>query len=60
MRIETGDFATNGIELRADIAGSGMPVLLCHGFPESRHSWRHQVPALAEAGYRVIAPDGGC
>ncbi|MFM0161916.1 alpha/beta fold hydrolase [Paraburkholderia sediminicola] len=57
MRIETGDFATNGIELRADIAGSGMPVLLCHGFPESRHSWRHQVPALAEAGYRVIAPD---
>jgi pimeloyl-ACP methyl ester carboxylesterase len=57
MQIETGDFAVNGIELRVDIAGSGMPVLLCHGFPESRHSWRRQVLALAEAGYRVIAPD---
>jgi len=30
---------------------------LLHGFPESAHTWRHQIPALAEAGYRVIAPD---
>ncbi len=35
----------------------GPPVLLLHGFPELAHSWRHQLPALAEHGYRVIAPD---
>jgi pimeloyl-ACP methyl ester carboxylesterase len=32
-------------------------VLLCHGFPESWHSWRHQLTALAAAGYRAVAPD---
>lgn len=37
--------------------GTGPPVLLLHGFPDSRFLWRHQVPALSEAGYRVIAPD---
>ena len=37
--------------------GSGPPVLLLHGFPDSRHLWRHQVPALAGAGFRVVAPD---
>lgn len=37
--------------------GSGPPVLLLHGFPDSRFLWRHQIPALSEAGYRVIAPD---
>ena len=36
---------------------TGPPVLLLHGFPDSRVLWRHQVDALAEAGYRVIAPD---
>jgi pimeloyl-ACP methyl ester carboxylesterase len=34
-----------------------MPVVLCHGFPELAFSWRHQLPALAEAGFRAIAPD---
>ena len=38
-------------------AGEGPLVLLCHGFPETGHAWRHQVEALARAGYRVIAPD---
>jgi pimeloyl-ACP methyl ester carboxylesterase len=38
-------------------AGAGPPVLLLHGFPDSRFLWRHQVPVLVEAGYRVIAPD---
>jgi pimeloyl-ACP methyl ester carboxylesterase len=38
-------------------AGEGPLVLLCHGFPECWYSWRHQLPALAEAGYRVVAPD---
>lgn len=37
--------------------GSGAPVILVHGFPELAYSWRHQLPALADAGYRAIAPD---
>lgn len=37
--------------------GTGEPVLMLHGFPDSARLWRHQVPALVEAGYRVIAPD---
>jgi pimeloyl-ACP methyl ester carboxylesterase len=47
----------NGIELSVTEEGSGPPLLLCHGFPELAHSWRHQIPVLAAAGYRVIAPD---
>ena len=43
--------------MRGDTVGSGFPVLLCHGFPESRHCWRNQVPKLAQAGFSVIAPD---
>ena len=35
----------------------GPPVILCHGFPELGYSWRHQIPALAEAGYHVVVPD---
>lgn len=37
--------------------GSGTPVILLHGFPELAYSWRHQLPALANAGFRAIAPD---
>eukprot|EP01018_Ginkgo_biloba_P009520 Gb_01803 [translate_table: standard] len=37
--------------------GEGPLVLLLHGFPEIWYSWRHQIPALAEAGYHVVAPD---
>lgn len=37
--------------------GEGPVVLMLHRFPDSRHLWRHQVPALADAGFRVIAPD---
>ena len=37
-------------------AGEGPAVLLCHGFPESWYSWRHQLVALANAGFRAIAP----
>ncbi|MBI1815828.1 MAG: alpha/beta hydrolase [Deltaproteobacteria bacterium] len=48
---------TNGIRMHAVDAGSGFPVLLCHGFPELWYSWRHQIGALAAAGYRAIAPD---
>ena len=37
--------------------GVGEPVLLLHGFPDSARLWRHQIPALVAAGFRVIAPD---
>lgn len=47
----------NGIDMHLMEAGSGPLVLLCHGFPELAHSWRHQIPALADAGYHVVAPD---
>ncbi|MBV7379403.1 alpha/beta fold hydrolase [Maritimibacter dapengensis] len=49
--------ATNGIALNVALAGDGPLVILVHGFPESWYSWRHQIPALAKAGYRVAAPD---
>jgi pimeloyl-ACP methyl ester carboxylesterase len=49
--------ATNGVELRVTEAGDGPLVVLAHGFPELAYSWRHQVPALAAAGYHVVAPD---
>ena len=48
---------TNGIRLRVALAGDGPLVVLIHGFPESWYSWRHQIPALVNAGYRVAAPD---
>jgi pimeloyl-ACP methyl ester carboxylesterase len=48
---------TNGIRMHYVEAGSGPLVILCHGFPESWYSWRHQIAALAEAGFRVVAPD---
>ncbi len=50
---------TNGIRMAVFEAGPhhGIPLVLCHGWPELAYSWRHQLPALAEAGYRVIAPD---
>jgi pimeloyl-ACP methyl ester carboxylesterase len=47
----------NGIRLRVALSGAGPLVVLVHGFPESWYSWRHQIPALAAAGYRVAAPD---
>ncbi|MFI5309378.1 MAG: alpha/beta fold hydrolase [Polyangiales bacterium] len=48
---------TNGIRLHLVEQGEGPLVLLLHGFPESWYSWRHQLAALAEAGYRAVAPD---
>jgi len=39
------------------VTGQGRPVVLLHGFPDSGRLWRHQVTALAEAGFRVIVPD---
>ena len=48
---------TNGIKLHIAEQGEGPLVVLLHGFPESWYSWRHQLPALAEAGYHAVAPD---
>lgn len=49
--------AVNGLQMHLATAGSGPLVLLCHGWPELWYSWRHQIPALAAAGFRVVAPD---
>jgi len=60
MAVETGSVKTrSGLCFTADVAGSagGVLVLLLHGFPESRHSWRAALPELARAGYRAVAPD---
>jgi pimeloyl-ACP methyl ester carboxylesterase len=50
---------TNHIKLHVmtDGPGNGTPVILLHGFPEFHFGWRKQIPALAEAGFRVIVPD---
>ncbi|MEX2229376.1 MAG: alpha/beta hydrolase [Dehalococcoidia bacterium] len=48
---------TNAVRLRIAEAGTGPLVLLLHGFPESWYSWRHQLTALATAGYHAVAPD---
>ena len=50
---------TNGIRMHVAMAGptDGPIVVLCHGFPESWYSWRHQLTALGDAGYRALAPD---
>ena len=47
----------NGIRLAVYERGDGFPVVLCHGFPELAYSWRHQLPALADAGFHAIALD---
>lgn len=48
---------TNGIRMHYVEQGSGPLVIMCHGFPESWYSWRHQIQALADAGFRAVAPD---
>ena len=47
----------DGVRIDYEVAGDGPPVILLHGFPDTRRLWRHQVPALVDAGYRVITPD---
>ncbi len=57
--LRTHRIETNGIHLHVVESGpaDGPAVLCCHGFPESWYSWRHQLRALGDAGYRVLAPD---
>src|SRR6266511_4125463 len=47
----------NGFRMHVAEQGTGPLVILCHGFPESWYSWRHQLAALAEAGFHAVAPD---
>lgn len=55
--IEHSFVEVNGVRLHLAAQGEGPLVLLLHGFPECWYSWRHQFRPLAEAGYRVVAPD---
>ena len=48
---------SNGIKMHIAEDGEGPLVVLCHGFPDLWYCWRHQLKALAEAGYHVVAPD---
>jgi pimeloyl-ACP methyl ester carboxylesterase len=48
---------TNGIDMHIAEAGTGPLVVLVHGWPELWYSWRHQLPALAAAGFHAVAPD---
>lgn len=50
-------YHSNGINMAVYEQGEGFPVILAHGFPELAYSWRYQMSALANAGYRAIAPD---
>ena len=55
--ISERDVQSNGLNMHIAEAGEGPLVVLCHGFPESWYSWRHQLRALSDAGYHVVAPD---
>jgi pimeloyl-ACP methyl ester carboxylesterase len=57
MEIIHRSIESNGIRMHIAEAGEGPLVVLCHGFPESWYSWRHQLVALAEAGFHAVAPD---
>jgi pimeloyl-ACP methyl ester carboxylesterase len=52
MRADSG-----GVGIHYEVTGEGLPVVLLHGFPDTGRLWRHQVPRLVEAGFRVIVPD---
>jgi pimeloyl-ACP methyl ester carboxylesterase len=52
-----GRVDVDGIGIQYEVTGEGQPVVLLHGFPDSGRLWRHQVPALVEAGFQVVVPD---
>ena len=52
-----GNITLGDINIQYVDEGQGPSILLCHGFPETWYSWRHQIKSLSQAGYRVIAPD---
>lgn len=56
-KMRTRTVETRTIRMNVLEQGDGPVVLFCHGFPETSHAWRHQIPALADAGFRAVAPD---
>ena len=48
--------SANGVDFAYLSQGSGPLVLFLHGFPDNAHTWSHQLPAIAERGYRAVAP----
>jgi len=52
-----GRVNVDGVGIEYEVTGAGRPVILLHGFPDSGRLWRHQVPALAGAGFQVVVPD---
>jgi pimeloyl-ACP methyl ester carboxylesterase len=61
MTINRRRMRVNDVELNVVVQGEGPDVLLVHGFPDDHTVWRNQIPALVDAGYRVIAVDTrGC
>ncbi len=61
MNYPSRKIQVNGINMNVVITGEGPDVLLVHGYPDTHRVWRRQIPALVEAGFRVIAPDTrGC
>ena len=56
QEIERGTVTTNGVEFGYLTCGSGPLALCLHGFPDSAHTWRHLLPALADVGFRAVAP----
>src|SRR3954451_16988189 len=57
MELQDRDVTVNGVRLHYVETGEGPLVVLLHGFPEFWWTWRHQIPALAAAGFRVVALD---
>ena len=57
MSLPGKQIETNGLRFHVAEEGTGPAVLLLHGFPDSSSLWRYQIPALVQAGFRVIAPD---
>ena len=57
MSIPGTSMKINGLNLNVLVEGTGEPVFLLHGFPDSNYLWRDVIPPLVEAGYQVIAPD---
>lgn len=55
--LHVGDGPDGPVELAVHDVGEGPAVVFCHGFPELAYSWRYQLPAVADAGFRAIAPD---
>ncbi len=57
MSIKGTTYRLRGLDFNVVVEGEGPDVLLVHGFPDSNSVWRHQIPALVQGGFRVIAPD---